>query len=300
MNNLSLIFLQLLIVIIKFTNILSHLILPFQEHYKSKLNLEDYFKLKFYNEVKTFLNVGTHRQLIPCYLSINTYTIYISGSNSTLKEGQIKYEEYKSKKYQNISNKLEYESTNIYGMPSIDEICLNNEIVFNLKFYLAKKKFSSNELYYSCVIGLGYEGIMYNYEDEDINLVKIESFITQMKNNEIINKKIFFINYNNNDGQIIFGLYPHEIKNNYCKSCIEEDYIEIENNFIIDTEIIWSIKGYVYVGENKIYDYLCCIDFELNQGFIIGSNDYKENVEKNFFNEKISKNECFKKERNKY
>ena len=121
-----------------------------------------------------------------------------------------------------------------------------------------------------------------------------------MKNNSIINKKVFFINYNNNDnnGQIIFGLYPHEIENNYCKSCIEEDYIEIENNFIIDTEIIWSIKGYVYVGENKIYDYLCSIDFELNQGFIIGSNDYKENVEKNFFNEKISKNECFKKEIN--
>ena len=57
-----------------------------------------------------------------------------------------------------------------------------------------------------------------------------------------------------------------------------------------------SIKAYIYVGENKIYEYFCSIDFELNQGFIIGSNDYKEYIEKNFFDEKIYKKECFKKE----
>ena len=118
-----------------------------------------------------------------------------------------------------------------------------------------------------------------------------------MKNNNIINKKIYFLNYNDNDnGEIIFGVYPHEINDKYCKSCIEENYIEMDNTFISDIEIVWSVKGYIYVGENMIYDYLSSINFELNKGFIIGSYNYKKNMEKNFFNEKISKNECFKKE----
>ena len=280
--------------------------LPFKTLYEyEQINSpEKYFETKFFNEPITLLTIGTNHQSIPCLLSINTYTLYISGSNSSLKENQPKYEEFKSIKYQNLSNKYQYESTYTYGIASLDEIYLNNnDIITDLKFYLAKSKFTSDELIYSCIIGLGYEGIFYDYEDE--NKIKIGSFITQMKNNGIIHKKIFFINYSknhdnindiNDNGEIIFGVYPHEIKNNYCDNCYEEDFIEIENNFIVDTDIIWSIKGYVYVGENKIYDYLSSIDFELNQGFIIGSKDYKEYIETNFFNEKISEKQCFKKE----
>ena len=79
----------------------------------------------FFNEPFIFLTIGTHHQLIPCYLNINTYTLYISGSNSSLIENQPKYEEYKSIKYQNLSNKYNYESTYTYGIPSIDELYLN-------------------------------------------------------------------------------------------------------------------------------------------------------------------------------
>ena len=199
--------LNLLIIISKIDSQDFPLILKFETKYNSILNPENYFELKYKNEPKVNIKVGTHHQLISCYLNINTYTIYISGSNSNLIKTQTKYEEFKSTKYQNISDKLTYESFLVYGIPSIDEINLNNEKTTQLKFYLAKKKFSEKELVYSCILGLGYEEI-YNEEDneKENNVRGIESFISQMKNNNIINKKLFFINYNkeNDNGEITF------------------------------------------------------------------------------------------------
>ena len=274
----------------------SSLILQFETNYPAKMNPDNYFESKFINEPKINLKIGTHRQSIPCYFNINTQTMYISGSNSDLIETQPKYEEFKSSNYKNLSNKITSESFYVSGIPSIDEICLNNEIITQLKFYLAKTKFSENELSYSCVLGLGYEEMLYN-DDDDGEMKGIESFITQIKNNNIISDKIFFIGYNNenDNGEIIFGAYPHEIKNKYCKSCNENDYIEMEHP-VNEIEVIWSVKGYVYSGEDKIFNYLSPIFLELNQGFIIGSYNYKLKIEKNFFNARISKNECFKRE----
>jgi len=275
----------------------SPLILQFETQKASvSINPDNYFELKYNNELKVNIKAGTHRQSIPCYLNINTHTFYISGSNSKLINSQPKYEEFKSTKYQNTSDKITYESFYVYGMPSKDEICLNNDNRVELEFYLAQSKFSSSELTHSCILGLGYEQVPFD-ENKENYVDGIESFITQIKNNNIINQKIFFINYNNNDnGDIIFGAFPHELNRNYYGSFTEENYVEMDNSFINDIEIIWSSKGYIYVGENKLFDYLSTIEFELSQGFIIGSYNYKQNIENNFFNEKISKNECFKRE----
>ena len=183
-------------------------------------------------------------------------------------------------------------------MASKDEVCLNDNHITNLKFYLAKTKFSSHELIYSCMIGLGYEEVFYDDDDAEGYLTEIESFISQLKNNKLINKKVFFIKYNDNDdnGEIVFGAFPHELKNKYCKNCIEEEYIEGDNVYTSDIQIIWSIKGYIYSGEKLMFNYLSSIDFELNQGFIIGSYIYKKEILNNFFNEKILKEECFTQE----
>ena len=303
MNILSSFSLQILFIFNIINKVInkSPLILSFITEIPSKLNPDNYFEIIFKNEPKIDIKAGTHRQSIPCYININTPTTYITGSNSSLAKNQIKYQESKSTKYQNLSDTITSESFYVYGMPSIDEICLNNDEVIQLKFYLAHSKFSSNELSYSCILGLGYDEIIFDNEDEEEKYLNgIESFISQMKKNNIITKKIFFINYNDNDdnGQVVFGTYPHEIKENnnkYCESCNEEDYIEIEN-IINEIEVIWSVKGYAYMGEKMIFDYLCSIEFEITQGFIIGSYNYKTQIEESFFNEKIAKNECFKNE----
>ena len=290
-----LIFIQLLFIKTKKHEF--QLTLTFESEDKNQINKNNYFEINILNEPKILLKIGTHHQLIPCYLNINTYTLYISGSNSSLDKSQIKYNSSKSKKYHNLSNMYEYDSTYTYGIQSMDEICLDEKII-NIKFYLAESKFAKEKLRYSCLLGLGYEGLMYNFEDEIIHerQMKIESFITQLKKNNIIKKKIFFIIYNkdNDNGKIIFGEYPHET--NYCNGCDEGYYNEIENIFVGDLDIIWSVKGFIFSGEKQIYEYLCSIDFELNQGFIIGNDNYKNIIEKNFFNKKILIKECFKKE----
>ena len=274
------------------------IIIPFESTNKKELEPEKYFTNLFNNELKITLKVGSHRQPIPCYLNLNTHTVYICGSNSDLNNGQPKYEEYKSKTYTNTSSSISSESFYVVGMASKDEVCLNDNHITNLKFYLAKTKFSSHELIYSCMIGLGYEEVFYDDDDAEGYLTEIESFISQLKNNKLINKKVFFIKYNDNDdnGEIVFGAFPHELKDKYCKNCIEEEYIEGDNVYTSDIQIIWSIKGYIYSGEKLMFNYLSSIDFELNQGFIIGSYLYKKEILINFFNEKISKEECFTQE----
>ena len=274
------------------------MIIPFESTNKKEVSPEKYFDNLFNNELKITLKVGSHRQSIPCYLNLNMHTVYICGSDSELKNGQPKYEEYKSTTYVNTSGAISSESFYVVGKPSKDEICINDNQITDLKFYLAKTRFSSNELIYSCMIGLGYEEVFYDDDDAQGYLTEIESFISQLKNNKLINKKVFFIKYNDNDdnGEIIFGAFPHELKDKYCENCIEEEYIEADNIYTTDIQIVWSIKGYIYSGEKLIFNYLSSIDFELNQGFIIGSYLYKKDILNNFFNEKISKEECFTQE----
>ena len=178
------------------------LIIPFESPIKKDLTPDNYFSSLYTNELKITLKVGSHQQLIPCYLNLNSHTVYISGSDSELKNGQPKYQEYKSTKYTNISDTITSESFYVVGMPSKDEIRLNDNQVTELKFYLAKSRFSENELIYSCMIGLGYEEVFYDDDDATGYLTELESFITQMKNNNIINKKVFFIKYNDNNEMV--------------------------------------------------------------------------------------------------
>ena len=178
MNNFSLLLLYILIIIntIKITIQKDPVILKFETQYPSNLDPDNYIESRFINEPLVNIKVGTHRQSIPCYLNLNTPTIYISGSNSSLVKTQPKYDESKSTKYRSTSNKLTCESFYVFGIPSIDEICLNEEKTFQLEFYLAQTKFSSNELTYSCILGLGYEEILYNEEKGEDYIDGINSF----------------------------------------------------------------------------------------------------------------------------
>ena len=274
------------------------IVIPFESTNKKELKPEKYFFNLFNNELKINLKVGSHHQSIPCYLNLNSHTVYICGSDSELHNGQPKYEEYKSTTYTNLSSTISSESFYVIGMASKDQICINDNQVTDLKFYLAKTRFSSQELIYSCMIGLGYEQVFYDDDDAEGYLEEIESFLSQLKNANLINKKVFFIKYNDNDdnGEIIFGAFPHEIKDKYYEDCLEENYIEGDNVYTSDIQIVWSIKGYIYSGEKLLFNYLSSIDFELNQGFIIGSYSYKKEVLNNFFSEKLTKGECFSQE----
>ena len=89
----------ILLLFIKSQTKVTPLIIPFETANKKELSPENYFTSEFNNELKIILKVGTHRQSIPCYLNLNSHTVYISGSNADIKPGQPRYEEYKSKKY---------------------------------------------------------------------------------------------------------------------------------------------------------------------------------------------------------
>ena len=157
--------------IIKITTKKLPLIIQFETLYEFNINTDNFFESRFINEPKINLEVGTHHQSIPCYLNLNTDAFYISGSNSSLVKNQPKYDESKSTKYHNTSAQISYESFYVYGIPSIDEVCLQPEVTTQMAFYLAQTKFSSSELTYSCIVGLGYEEILYD-EIKTVNIKK--------------------------------------------------------------------------------------------------------------------------------
>ena len=149
-----------------------------------------------------------------------------------------------------------------------------------------------------------------NKSQNNLNRIKIKiNSIINKKSISKIKKKNYIMTENkyikeknkSNLTNYIFKNFIEQINNknekeNYCESCDEKDYIEGDNVYTSDIQIVWSIKGYIYSGEKLIFNYLSSIDFELNQGFIIGSYSYKKELLNNFFTEKIEKEECFTQE----
>ena len=263
----------------------SSLKISFETKNPSPESIEKFFESYFDNQITAYFNVGSNKQKLPFYINLNSRITYIAGKNSTLKEGEIKFDEEKSNTfYKNTSENNSYSSFTIYGSQSKDQIFLNNDKSITLNFYLALSKYSDYPLEYSCVLGLGYEEQIYDSHS-------LQTFLTQIKNNNLINKKIFLIQYkNSNEGEIIFGDYPHFLISDNYK---EKDFLETENIYVDDLDIVWSAKIFSYYGEKILYDYLSSVDFEINLGFIIGSQLYETELLKNFFKEKINNGECF-------
>ena len=253
-------------------------------------SIETFFESNFNNQATVYFDVGSNKQKLPFYINLNSPITYIAGKNSTLKEGEPKFDEEKSNSfYKNTSENNSYSTFTICGTPSKDQIYLNDYMSIMLNFYLAILKYSDNPLDYSCVLGLGYEEPMYEPRS-------VETFLTQIKQNNLIDKKIFLIEYkNSNEGKIIFGDYPHSLMPDKYK---QENFVEMENVNVDDTEVIWSAKIYSYYGDKILYDYLSTVDFELNLGFIIGSQLYETELNDSFFQEKIDNGECFTREIN--
>lgn len=279
------------------------LILNFETQLLGKLTKENFFNIMYYNEPTAYIKVGTHKQVIPFYINTNSIITYIASLNSKLKENIEKYNEQKSLKYKRKQSEPTYKTGYIYSYISEDEIFFNEQNNCMMDFHLVISKDSEDELQRCAMLGLGYKLTFYEDDDDyydfeeneekSKNDIGIESFLTQLKKNRIIKKEIYFLNYKNqNEGELIIGIYPHEYNNIYYP---ESQFIEMDNTHLEDIEVVWEEFGNIYYGENLIYNYLFSISFELNQGFIIGSPYYKEKVYNDFFKNKIDKGDCYEK-----
>ena len=128
---------------------------------------------------------------------------------------------------------------------------------------------------------------------------KCPSFIFSLKNQNILTKNIWVFDfYSRFDGIFILGPKPHlyNVKNNMNK---EYQYVKMNIDLSEKGEIKWNLLFDKIMIKNKTNSFnfylqnkLSNIDFNL--GLIIGTYEYQQIIEQNYFNYLIDKNICQK------
>ena len=258
-----------------------------------------------YNKIYINSKIATPNQDLKLYLRFNEYITYIT--NNTYHQSESSSYEFIRKKSNGKDSEftpLDFQTESLKsGYESKEIIKFNDNVIHDFYFILADKV-NNKDNYYESIIGL-------NLPEKVLKpLLLNTNILEQLKNNNLINKRIFSVFYFNeirieknknnnkdNDGIIIFGKLPHELKNDKKYSEILKQYSLNENNLNwVNTEAgeyhkKWKIKFDSILFENEqIQDPL--VELIIEQNFFTGPSEFKEKVNKYFFEEFISKNIC--------
>ena len=258
-----------------------------------------------YNKIYINSKIATPNQDLKLYLRFNEYITYIT--NNTYHQSESSSYEFIRKKSNGKDSEftpLDFQTESLKsGYESKEIIKFNDNVIHDFYFILADKV-NNKDNYYESIIGL-------NLPEKVLKpLLLNTNILEQLKNNNLINKRIFSVFYFNeirieknknnnkdNDGIIIFGKLPHQLKNDKKYSEILKQYSLNENNLNwVNTEAgeyhkKWKIKFDSILFENEqIQDPL--VELIIEQNFFTGPSEFKEKVNKYFFEEFISKNIC--------
>ena len=223
-----------------------------------------------YNQIFSIVKMGKPPITVNLFLTLNHSDINII-----------------SPQYLNTLGTIKESSKNdIIQFPKVEEL---KDINFNIVL----KENNVSEKVNISYLGLGLR----NYDNK-------YSFINQLKEKKIILNRRFSILYKENsisdntqfDGQILFGLLPHEMTMRYNEEDLHWISINNENSNINDLK--WQVKfdSVKYNNEEESIS-IKEVEFDLSLNLIIGPEEYKEKIFKNYFEkfikEKICKEEIF-------
>ena len=155
-------------------------------------------------------------------------------------------------------------------------------------------------------LNLNYESLNPNNKEKEKNISYLGlslinnnknkiSFINQLKENKIIEKRIFSVLFKENsitddsiwDGQILFGLYPHDMTSRYEEKDL--NWISI-NKLGLNA---WSIKfdSIKYHKEETSFN-VKEVEFDIGLNLLIGPEEYKIKIYENFFKRQIENKIC--------
>ena len=226
-----------------------------------------------YNNIFSLVKIGNLLKPTLIFLSFNTSDIII---NSEQYLNSITYDK------ESITNK-----TILYK----DKMkFLTEDKILDLNFNLNLKLKNDTSSY----IGLGIQNVKNNKN----------SFINQLKDNHIIENRYFSVLFKENsingdtqnEGQILFGLLPHELTSRYNPKELYWTSITNENNNLSDLK--WQIKfDSIYYHNDKESLSVKDAEFDISLNLIIGPEEFRQKILKNYFekfiNEKICKEELF-------
>ena len=285
-----------------------NVVLPFKkitiESFKNEKTIKDFISYNIY----TTIEIGIEPQSVGFFLDQTEATFsvqkrLISFNSSKLKEVM--------KLYHNISNfwldiHKSKEISNCYFQQICSEL-FHFDTFSNSKVEANKFKFNIyseflNEKYKCGIIGLRNPSNVYYENNETI------FFFDELKSHNLIDEKIFTILYNekkdifnsNEDlfqGKIIIGEYPHKFDPTKFTST---DEIIMKGAAYLTEEIVLPGNGYVFLvnelkfnSSNKIYlESDVHVQISFTSGFIKGTNLYRKEIHKVFFEDLIKKQLC--------
>ena len=252
----------------------------FQLFYNSTNFLNDYFKKELIAE----FNIGSPPQKINGLIDYSTCFWFKKDKSNDMKK-------YSPNKSSSLEKGIKYDINPQYrNYLDIFYFQGNNE-TYKFDFLLDNYKKESNDTYIP-IIGID-SPLSFTYTIS--MLYSCPNFIVDLKSKKIINKTIWSIKYNNKyEGEFIIGneLFEYNpIK--YPKSKYSTTYIKINLSIFFESiyvQDIWHNKDTKNKNDSNFK--ITSANLNINSGFIIGTNEYKEYIDKYFFNKLIERNIC--------
>lgn len=254
-----------------------YIVLPFKTRIPNILKEQDYMKNKFFNDIYIELELGTEKEKVPINIKMHSFSFYIVDSNYTKTEiPTFKSKNSKTlKKYEEI-NTVTYEEDYSQGTLCTDSIYFNNKKkIDDFKFILTNALIWTIHLKEGGVIGFNYPTIFKPQYQNSI-------FLENLKKSNLIQNQIFSIQYTKEDeGILVLGEELYNIQ--------ESDYMEkalrTTESINIDSQLEYAIKFDNFCTNNVKFNKTYNVIFYPEIGVIIGNEEYKSYIEKNFFNQ---------------
>ena len=231
-------------------------IFPFKRNISTNIKDEDFYSYYQYNDIYTQINIGTPPVAMDVQIKMTQYSFCLR--NDSL------YDYIHSSTYKQNEEAFEY-NYNKY-IPSKETFILGkeNKKIDNFNFMLTK-----NSKY-------KFQGLLGLKIHEDNNKTKEYNIISQLKANKLINKEVFFFNYNKegDDGELIIGDFPHFI-DKFKEKNSENQYRYVNIRlFNYDIKFDIDFRSIFFNGEEIETSNL--IHIELESGYIIGSQKFED------------------------
>ena len=266
-----------------------YILLPFSVNKnfieKEISNSDDFIRNNFINDIILYLNIGEPLQKLNGIISNDNLCFELKDINNISKNISEKYIPKYSSSFSVFNKPLYFPHRETEYMTIGTDLFSFENQKYNLSFLLQQtneKEINHTNIsnkQYIAKIGLNIP--MYYYRDECPN------FIMEIKRKAFIDKyTVSFQFINSNNGYLVIGdelyNYNHKIyhKSQYINSYSNDNYIYFNDIIISDN----NIKN---ISFNSTYSYL-----EFNLGVIIGTKEYKKEIDNIFFNKLISDKIC--------
>ena len=247
----------------------------------STINEQNYMKSTVEQQIYVNLDIGQSNQVIPMTLKTMKYPTFIVSSKSPEQDILIKYNETKSEFFKYINND-ELKNLFIYdftqGYYVSDSLAFTSSLKYNNFSYILATKMNGIVKNISGEIGLSMK------TENKTNYIYPQktNFLQQLLDNKLITKKIFGIKYDSEyTGRFIIGATLKELDSSYKDE--EPIKIDIDDNVPNNNKDFWLLKLKI---QQKEYTETSYGFLQYETGLIFGSNGYRNNFIKNYFQSK--------------